>query len=340
VNREDRFVEKLRGLLPSSEGLRVGPGDDAAILDLRPGPIAATTDLLVEGVDFFPGEDPERLGRRAVAVNLSDLGAVGAAPEFFLLSIAFPPQRGEEFPLAVARGAMARADPFGARLAGGDLSGAPGIVVSVALWGRLVGSPLLRSGARPGDELFVSGHLGQAAAGLTLAGRLAAFAAQGSSPTPRFPELAPGHQRQLLDAFRDPSPPVALGLALAEERLAHAAIDVSDGLGVDAGRLARASGVRIVIEGDRLPVSAALLSFGAMEECDPIELMLAGGDDYELLFAVPPDAGPRLRIQAERLGVRVTRIGRIEAGEGAVMRAGGSERDISGLGHDHFEAGR
>jgi thiamine-monophosphate kinase len=337
---EDRFVERLRALLPPSGAVRVGPGDDAAILDLPPGLVAVTTDLLVEGVDFFADEDPERLGRRAVAVNLSDLGAVGAAPEFFLLSIAFPPERGEEFPLAVARGAIARADPFGAQLVGGDLSGAPQVVVSVALWGRPAGDPLLRSGARPGDQVFISGHPGQAAAGLVLARRLAAFAAQGSSPTPRFPELTPEHQKLLLDAYRDPVPPVALGLAIARERLAHAAIDVSDGLGLDAGRLARASSVRIVIEKERLPVSPALVSFGSMEDRDPVDVLLGGGDDYELLFAAPVDAEPGIRAEAERLDVRVTRIGRVESGEGALLASGPSESDISGLGHDHFETGR
>jgi thiamine-monophosphate kinase len=338
VKPEDRFVEKLRALLPASGAIRVGPGDDAAILDLPAGPIAVTTDLLVEGVDFFPGEDPERLGRRAVAVNLSDLGAVGAAPEFFLLSVAFPASKGEDFPLAVVRGALARAAGVGAHLAGGDVSAASQVVVSVALWGRPAGSPLLRSGARPGDALFLSGYPGQAAAGLTLAGRLAAFAAQGSSPTPRFPELPREHQRRLLDAYRDPAPPVEAGLALCREGLAHAAIDVSDGLGVDAGRLARASGVRLVVEKDLLPVSPALISFCVMEERDPVEILLGGGDDYELLFAAPPDAGPRIAELGERLDVRLTRIGRVEPGVGAVLRDGRLEKDIADLGHDHLEA--
>jgi thiamine-monophosphate kinase len=338
VKAEDRFVEKLRTLVPATGALRVGPGDDAAILDLPGGPIAATTDLLVEGVDFFPGEDPERLGRRAMAVNLSDLGAVGAAPEFFLLSVAFPPRKGENFPLAVVRGALARARVFGAQLAGGDLSAAAEVVVSVALWGRPTGSPLLRSGARPGDDLFLTGYPGQAAAGLTLAGRLAAFAAQGSSPTPRFPELPAQHQRRLLDAYRDPTPPVAVGLAVCREGLAHAAIDVSDGLGLDAGRLARASGVRLVVEKDLLPISPALISFCIMEERDPVELLLGGGDDYELLLAAPPDAAFRLGQLCEHLDVRLTRIGRVESGDGAVLSDGAHERDVADLGHDHFEA--
>ena len=143
---EDRFVEKLRALLPES-GAILGPGDDAALVQREAGLLAATTDLLVEGVDFFPGEDPERLGRRAAAVNLSDLAAMGAEPEFFLLSIGFAPEKGEDFPLAIARGAIARAGEFGAHLVGGDLSAAPQTVISVALWGKPAGTPLTRAGA-------------------------------------------------------------------------------------------------------------------------------------------------------------------------------------------------
>src|SRR6185369_2322320 len=123
VKPEDRFVESLRALLPEG-GALLGPGDDAALVFREAGLLAATTDLLVEGVDFLPGEDPERLGRRAAAVNLSDLAAMGAEPQHFLLSIGFPPERGEDYPLAIARGAVARALPFGAHLVGGDLSGA------------------------------------------------------------------------------------------------------------------------------------------------------------------------------------------------------------------------
>ena len=337
---EDRFVEKLRTLLPGSVAILVGPGDDAAVLERGAGPIAATTDMLVEGVDFFPGEDPERLGRRAASVNLSDLAAVGAQPEFFLLSIGFPAALGEDYPLAIARGAAARAAEFGAHLVGGDLSAAPQTMVSVAFWGRPAGPPLRRSGARPGDDVFVSGHPGRAAAGLRLARRIAAFAAQGSAPLHRFPEISREDQEQLLDAFHDPTPRVRLGTTLAREGLATAAIDVSDGLGVDAGRLASASGVRVVLERNRLPISPSLVSFASMEELDPVELALAGGDDYELLFTTPARDGPRLSARAGDFGVGVSRIGRIEEGEGAVLQESQGRRSIADLGHDHFEATR
>ena len=331
---EDRFVERLRALLPSDDRVRIGPGDDAAVLSAGAGEYAVTTDMLVESVDFFPEEDPESIGRRAIAVNLSDLAAMGARPDFFLLSIASPPSRGEDFPLAVARGALSRAGPLRVSLVGGDLSRAPAAAVSVALWGGCVGVWLTRSGARPGDLLFLSGFAGRAAAGLRLASR-------GLPPVPGTSGLPPHEERELLAAYRDPEPRVALGLDLARERLAHAAIDVSDGLGVDAARLARGSGVKAVLESQRIPVSPALAAFARHEGLDPIEWMLAGGDDYELLFAAPETALPALVAGRPGWGTPVTRIGSLERGHGAVLRdASGTERDIAGLGHDHFEEHR
>ena len=340
MKAEDRFVERLRGLIPASPSVLLPPGDDAAVVAREGGPLAATTDLLIEDVDFLRGEDPERLGRRAAAVNLSDLAAIGAQPEFFLLSIGFPPKRGEAYPLSIARGAIARAGEFGAALVGGDLSAARQTVVSVALWGRPVADPLTRSGASPGDAVFVSGYPGQAAAGLRLARILSAFSDQGSVPTPRFPELAEADQAALLAAFHDPIPRVPLGLALARQRLASAAIDVSDGLGVDAARLAHSSHVRVVMEKALLPVSRSLRAFAEMEALDFMELALAGGDDYELLFTVPESAAGRLAAASGGFGAPVTRIGRIEEGFGAVLRDAGSERDIGALGHDHLEGAR
>jgi thiamine-monophosphate kinase len=337
VKAEDRFVDALLALLPPGGAVRLGPGDDAAVVEREAGLLAATTDLLVEGVDFLPGEDPERLGRRAAAVNLSDLAAMGAQPEFFLLSIAFDRRQGAEYPLAVARGAVARAAEFGARLVGGDVSDARQTVVSVALWGRPAGAPLTRAGASPGDVVFLSGHPGEAAAGLRLAQRIAAFTAQGSRPTPRFPELSLETERRLLAAYRDPVPRIALGLALSREGLASAAIDVSDGVGADAGRLARASGARLVLDEAALPFSPALRAFGAMEELDPLELLLAGGDDYELLFTASPAQAVRLEDRASGFDVPIARVGRVERGSGAVLSGRKSDRDIADLGHDHLE---
>ncbi len=324
MNKEDRLVERIRALVAPAPGLVVGPGDDAAVIAREAGLLAATTDMLVEGVDFLPDEDPERVGRRAAAVNLSDLAAMGAEPEFFLLAIGFPSDRGEDAPFAIARGAAARAADFGSVLAGGDLSSAPLLIVSIAFWGRPAGVPLTRSGARPGERVYVSGQPGEAAAGLRIARRGAGTADSEA-------------ERHLLARFRDPTPRIALGAALAREGLATAAIDVSDGLGVDAGRLARASGARIVVAEERLPVSAALGGFAAGGRVDPLALVLEGGDDYELLFTAREENAARLPDLARRLGLAIHEIGRVTEGAGAFLAGAGAERDIASLGYDHFE---
>ncbi|MGE5278223.1 MAG: thiamine-phosphate kinase [Acidobacteriota bacterium] len=329
---EDRFVRRLLAGLPPSRRVLVGPGDDAAVVASGGGLWAVTTDLLVEGVDFLPGEGPEAVGRRAMAVNLSDLAAMGARPEFFLLTVGFPAARGEEYPLAVARGALSRATPLETALAGGDLSDAPVALVSIALWGRPEKEPILRRGARPGDLLFLSGETGRAAAGL----RLARARAEGKPQAPGLPAAAAA---ELLAAYRDPEPRLPLGLALAREGRAKAAIDVSDGLGIDAGRLAEASGVRAVLEADRVPVSHSLAEFARAEGLDPLELALSGGDDYELLFAVAPERAAEVPAEGPG-GVSVRRIGRIEPGRGAVLRSPSGDREVSALGYDHLREPR
>jgi thiamine-monophosphate kinase len=338
MNAEDLLVERLKALAPAAGRLQAGIGDDAAVVRMPAGSLVATTDMLVEDVDFLTGEEPERLGRRAAAVNLSDLAAMGALPEFFLLCIGYPRQLGPDYPLAVARGAVSRAAPFQAALAGGDISQAPRTVVVIAFWGRLEAAPLLRSGARPGDHVWVSGWPGRAAAGLRLARLTATFASAGSPPTPHLIGLDPGKEAELLGAYRDPEPRVALGRALARGGLARAAIDVSDGLGLDASRLARASGVRIAIDRERLPISPALAAWAEVESLDPVDLVLGGGDDYELLFAAPPGAEPRLSAGSPEWGVGVRRIGTCEEGSGTVLRSPSGERDIAGLGFDHLDS--
>jgi thiamine-monophosphate kinase len=326
VKPEDRFVARLKEMLAEDPRVLLGPGDDAALVrEGNGGALAVTTDMLVEGVDFLPDEDPQTLGRRAFAVNLSDLAAMGAEPAFFLLSIGFSPEKGEDFPLDVARGALSRAEPLAVALVGGDLSRSPQTIVSIALWGRAGSRTARRSGGSPGDSLFLSGFPGRAAAGLCLARR-----------GKEGPRLAPEHVRELLAAYRDPEPRLALGLELSRRQLWSAAIDVSDGLGLDAGRLAHASGLRAVIETERLPVSPALLAFSESEGQDPLDGILSGGDDYELLFAAPASA--RAAVEALATAeVPVTRIGHLEPGRGAVLRGPDGDREIAGLGHDHFE---
>ena len=327
---EDRFVDRLRQAIAGSDALVVGPGDDAAVFRAE-GLLVVTTDTLVQGVDFLAGEDPARLGRRAMSVALSDIAAMGAWPVFFLLTIGFPESAAEDLPLTIAIAAARRAQEFGAVLAGGDLTRADQTFLSVAVWGRPAGQPILRTGARAGDSLFLSGSPGEAAAGLALARALAGLPAGWTPEELPVPDLT-----RLLAAYREPEPRLSLGRALVTDGLASAAIDVSDGLGVDAARLARASGVRLVMESDSLPLSPALRSFAELSGTNPVETALGGGDDYELLFTVPPASAGPFSDPPPDWGVEVRRIGRVEPGEGVFLEEESGLRPIGDRGFDHF----
>ena len=337
MKAEDRFVERLRERLARGESLVVGPGDDAAVVRSEPGTSVVTTDTLVEGIDFLADEDASHIGRRAVSVALSDLAAMGAWPDFLLLTIGLPASRSEDFALEISLAAAARGEEFGARLAGGDVSTAAEVFVTVAAWGRPAGPPILRSGAKPGDGLYLSGWTGEATAGLAIARARAGLDSAGALAGHTPEELPVMHETRLLAAYRDPEPRLPLGRALARDGLATAAIDLSDGLGADAARLARASEARVVIERSELPLSPALVSFAGLTGVEALDLALAGGDDYELLFAVDAGKAPLFSDPPAEWGVEVRRVGRIEAGDGAFVEDETGLRPIGDLGFDHFE---
>jgi thiamine-monophosphate kinase len=278
----------------------LGIGDDCALLAPRPGmQLAVSTDMLVEGRHFFADVDPARLGHKALAVNLSDLAACGAEPLAYTLALALP-RADERFLAAFASGLHALADRHEIELIGGDTTAGP-LNLCITVFGEVpTGQALLRSGAEPGDDLWVSGRLGDA--------RLALEALLGQYPQP--PEVLAATR----DALERPEPRVALGRAL--RGLAHSALDVSDGLLGDLGHLLDRSQARCgtplaaVIELTQLPRSAAL---SAQPEALQQLCLLSGGDDYELLFSAAPEDRERVMRAGETAGTAVTRIGRIEA---------------------------
>ena len=300
----------------------LGVGDDCALLQPRPGcQWAVSSDMLVEGRHFLSTVDPWRLGHKALAVNLSDLAACGADPVAFTLALSLP-RVDEHFLAGFARGLWALADAHGIELVGGDTTAGP-LNLCITVFGEVPeGQALLRSGARPGDDIWVSGLLGDA--------RLALEVFRGRS---RLPAEAFEHTRRAMEC---PQPRVALGRAL--RGLARSAIDLSDGLLGDLGHVLRRSGVAARLERDRLPTSAWL---AAQPEALQRQCLLAGGDDYELLFTAPPERREAVVGAGALAGVPVTRIGRIEAGEGlTVLDGDGSPIDLRGLrGFDHFTAG-
>jgi thiamine-monophosphate kinase len=296
----------------------LGVGDDAALLAPPPGQaLVATTDTLVEGRHFLPGTPPASIGHNALAVNLSDLAAMGADPAWALLALSLP-ESDERWLEEFARGLHELASRHGVALVGGDTVSGP-LVVTIAVLGFVpADAALRRSGAKPGDAIYVSGTPGVAAAGLDLLRR-------GVMP---FESLDPRVQRLL---FAEPR--LALGRALRGR--ATAAMDVSDGLLGDLGKLARASTVGAVIEMERLPLAPALADAYDREQCE--RFVLHGGDDYELLFTLPADgAAERAAEIAAQAECVVHRIGRIAAGEGVHCLREGREEPVTGRGYDHF----
>jgi len=296
----------------------LGVGDDAAVLQPAPGyELVATTDTLVAGVHFPDDCPPAALGYRALAVNLSDLAAMGAAPAWALLALTLPEaEEGWLREFAAALGALAR--QHGVTLVGGNTTRGP-LSITVQLLGSVPrGRALRRSGAQVGDALFVSGTPGDAAGGLAvLQGQLAVAAPWGE---------------QLRERFLRPTPRLALGAALRD--WASACIDVSDGLLGDAAKLAAASGVGLCIEWQAVPVSAALGMALAPEPAR--QLALTGGDDYELCFAVPPARLAPLQAALPPTRWGYTRIGTLEAQSGARIVRDGTVMDFSHSGYQHF----
>jgi thiamine-monophosphate kinase len=275
----------------------LGVGDDCALLAPTPGmQLASSSDMLVEGRHFLSTVDPARLGHKALAVNLSDLAACGAQPIAFTLALAMP-RVDEDFLSGFSRGMLALADAHGCELVGGDTTQGP-LNICITVFGEVPpGQALLRSGARVGDDLYVSGRVGDA--------RLALEAFRGtlSLDGPAF--------AQARDAMELPQPRVALGLAL--RGIATSAIDVSDGLLGDLSHILRRSGVGATVAVDEVPRSDVLRRqpLARQRVCT-----LAGGDDYELVFTAAPSRAAQVEEAAARAGVATTRIGRIEGHAG------------------------
>ena len=290
----------------------LGVGDDAAIVRPAPGhELVMSTDMLVAGTHFFPEDDAEDLGWKTLAVNLSDIAAMGAQPRWALLAVALP-SASEAWLEKFTRGLFACAEAFGVELIGGDTTrGARDLCVTII--GEVpFGQALLRSGAHLYEDIWVSGMPGRAALGLAhLQGRI---------------ELAEPALSVCLSALRRPQPRVELGLAL--RGLASAAIDVSDGLLADLGHLLTASRLAATLKFDSLPPPG-------MER----DAYLAGGDDYELIFTASPEHRPVIQNLSERLALPLTRIGKTEAGAAgrlSLLDADGRPFEVSRLGYDHF----
>jgi thiamine-monophosphate kinase len=323
------FIDRIaRGAIHRPQGVVQGIGDDAAVFETRPGwPMVLTTDLLVEGVHFLRHAiSPRQLGRKALAVNLSDVAAMGAEPLDAFVSVAIPAELEVEYMEAVYGGLGEMARDHGVNLLGGDTTRSPGpLVINVAVTGTApAGQLVLRSGARPGDGIYVTGFLGDAAGGLDLIRSGRAW--------------EPAATAYLLGAHLDPRPQVAEGRFIAQQRMATAMIDVSDGVASDLGHICVRSGVGAVIRAEALPISRTLRQYCARFGLDLLRLALGTGEDYGLLLTVP--AGRAADLEArflERFGRPIRRIGEITPGPQMLLVASdGEPRPLAPEGWDGF----
>lgn len=290
-------------------------GDDAAVIDNQ----VLTTDLLIEDVDFTRATPLRFIARKSLAVNLSDLAAMGAAPAYALLSLALPPwalEGADEMLVAYAEAAR----EHGIEIVGGDFSRAEKLTVSVTAIGRIVTRPLLRSGAHPGDRIYVSRPVGGSATGFAMLGKdVKAYA----------------HREFIESAIRrhlDPEPELALGMALARIDEVTSCIDVSDGLSTDLHHLCDASNCGAEIEKERIPVFQDLLSYGAKLGINVKDAVLHGGEEYALLFT----SSLRESELSTRLGRPVYAIGRMTKAREVLLKEDGVARPLEARGWDHF----
>ncbi|HEY5800219.1 MAG TPA: thiamine-phosphate kinase [Burkholderiaceae bacterium] len=304
---------------PSTQGrVPLGIGDDCALMAATPGTqTAVSMDMLVEGRHFFASADPYQLGHKCLAVNLSDLAAMGAAPRTFTLALAMPEAKAEWLE-PFSRGLFALADRYGCELIGGDTTKGP-LTICISVFGELEpGTALRRDAAKVGDDIWISGTLGDARLALAL------YRKEVASDAGLLELCAP--------RMHAPEPRIELGMALAG--IAHAAVDISDGLKGDLGHILQRSGVGALLDIDALPAGPAL------SRC-PRDLRrrycLAGGDDYELCFTAGPEQRERIAALAQQAGTAVTRVGTVELEPGLRLRDSyGAPLSFDVISFDHF----
>ena len=320
---EFELLARMRERLPpGGDRVRLGSGDDAAVT-VPGGATATSVDALVEGVHFSRDRAGLRqVGAKALATALSDLAAMGAEPGEAYVVLTVPADLDEDGCLEVVDGMIELAERTGTTLAGGDLTAGPVLALACTVVGHASAPGLFvhREGAQPGDALVLTGEIGAAAAGLLLAEH-------------GDPGLPAATVANLLRRQLEPVPRLQAGLALARAG-ARAMIDVSDGLGADAGHLAAAGGVGLRIDAEALPVAAGVAEVAARASRETLQVAVNGGEDYELLAALPPE-GLDLEELGRSAGVALTRIGEVVPGEGVEVRLPGG-RSLEPGGFDHL----
>ena len=319
------LIEHLRRTTPRGHGVRVGIGDDAAWVETRTGSCLLTADLLIEGVHFdLKWTSLYALGYKTLAVNMSDIAAMGGTPAYLILSLGIPATFNTEDVDEFYQGIRSLAAKSGVALVGGDTSVAKSLFISACLLGQTAHRPITRGGAQIGDDIYVTGTLGDSALGLKLLKR--------KSPARRAPRAA----KFLLSRHHFPTARVRVGSILAKEKLARAMIDISDGLLQDLSHICKASRIGAIVSEERLPLSSAYRSLAGP---DGTRHALAGGEDYELLFCARRRDRSRITKLEEHTDVPITRIGTcVHARDGmTVVDRTGHRVDFRTTGYDHFK---
>jgi thiamine-monophosphate kinase len=334
---EKELLRHLRARVPQGPGVLVGIGDDAAVVETSTATVA-TTDSLVEGVHFKREWSPPRLlGRKALSVNLSDVAAMGGVARHAMVSLALPPTTLLSFVDGLYDGLLERAAEAGVSLVGGNVSATAGpVAITVAVLGAAE-RPWLRSGARAGDRIVVTGHLGAAAEGLRLLGQGARLDEEGVlSATGLWTESSGESLTHCLRAQLDPTPPLAFARLLAEQDTARAAMDLSDGLSGDLAEMCLASRLGARVNAAAMPVDPHVAGFERAKGGDAFALALHGGEDYQLLLAVPPDRMDAVRDVAVVWDLPVTVIGEFVEGTSVSLVRDGTVLPLPPLAHEHF----
>ena len=332
---ERALIERIKARLSSPPWVVVGPGDDAAVIEPERGSLEVlTTDAQVEAIHFDRRfVPPDAIGHRALAVNLSDVAAMGAMPRAALLSLVLPDAFGVPEVDALLDGLLALAARHRVSLVGGNITRSPGpLVVDVTATGTVRRRRILRrAGARVGDEVYVTGTMGDAAVGLEmLKGR-----PEGRLLQPHAP-VGAGLQADPEQRYLRPEPRVRAGVLLGRNRVASACMDLSDGLADGVRQVAEASGVGILLDAEAIPVSAAARAWHAAHGREAVLAAVAGGDDYELVFTVRPAHRGRLRAVQKLLGdLPITRIGTVIRDRRLAVRTPHGERPLP-AGFEHF----
>jgi thiamine-monophosphate kinase len=321
----DRLASRLGR---PDESVIVGIGDDAAVVQYAPNmQIVTTTDMLVEGVHFRTDTiDDRSLGYKSLAVSISDIAAMGGRPKHAVISLALPEGLEVERLDELYIGVQEICTKYGTHVVGGDVVKTSGpFVISVTLLGEVeAGRALLRSGARQGDLVYLTGTAGGSAAGLDVLENGRGLA------------LAMEHQRDLLRFHQRPEPQVEAGRLLLQSGGCTSANDVSDGVASELNEISKMSGVKLVVEADKIPIHQSVRAYAALRGLDPLAWALFGGEDYQLIGTISPKKRAEIEAAFAKAGLRFTVIGRAEAGFGVELVQDGTRRELLPQGFNHF----